>query len=241
MEGVGNLVHLLSFYTQERLLFNRMVGPTMGQNPKLVKMAVGFWLLLEEIGFHDLTRRIYSFEDSTIETIFNETLACLHCIRPGATEPCRHNDVLLPGLTTILDEPISRRFFYYNSEFMLRRFTHVMETVCNRIFGENSAIEVDIVDEEDHHFHRNPVRPDDCKGSVTSSDRVISPVADSSRVTATRRFDKVLKVPISSSILNPNASEFIPGQNNQDARTMFLTFSKGYPLGREEIINFFTS
>lgn len=121
-----------------------------------------------------------------------------------------------------------------------------METVCNRIFGENSAIEVDIVDEEDHnhhhhHFHRNPVRPDDCKGSVTSSDRVISPVADSSRVTATRRFDKVLQVPISSSILNPNASEFIPRQNNQDARTMFLTFSKGYPLSREEIINFFTS
>lgn len=224
MEGVGNLVHLLSFYTQERLLFNRMVGPTMGQNPKLVKMAVGFWLLLEEIGYHDLTRRIYSFDDSTIEAIFNETLACLHCIQPGATEPSRHNDVLLPVLTLILDEPISRRFFYYNSEFMFRRFTHVKETVCDRIFGENSAIEVDIVDE----------------GSVTSSDRVIWPVAGSSRVTATRRFDKVLQMPIPS-ILNPNASEFIPRQNNQDARTMFLTFSKGYPLSREEIINFFTS
>lgn len=243
MDGIGNLVHLLSFYTLERLLFNRMVGPTMGQNPKLVKMAVGFWLLLEEIGYHDLTRRIYSFDNSTIETIFNETLACLHCIRPGATEPSRHNDVLLPVLTTILDEPISRRFFYYNSEFMLRRFTHVMETVCNRIFGENSAIEVDNVDEDDHnhnHRHSHPVRPDDCESSVTSSDRVISPLTGSSVVATTRRFDKVLQAPVSS-ILNPNASEFFPRQNNHDSRTMFLTFSKGYPLTREEIISFFTS
>ncbi|GKU95590.1 hypothetical protein SLEP1_g8927 [Rubroshorea leprosula] len=43
------------------------------------------------------------------------------------------------------------------------------------------------------------------------------------------------------STLNPHAEDFHPGQTSKDARTMFLTFFKGFPLSREEILEFFTS
>ncbi|XP_027182429.1 uncharacterized protein LOC113780845 [Coffea eugenioides] len=216
MAGVGNLVDLLLFYTLERVLFNRIVGP-MRKNPQLVKMAMAFWLLLEEIGYHDLTRKIHSSDNCAIDAIFNETLSCLDRIQPGGNEPTGANDS--PVFVGILDEPLSQRFFYYNSEFMFRRFTHIMETVCNRIFGENAAIEVD-----GNVILRPMVRPFADGGSTSNS----------GQVAACGRMRP-------SSTLNPNASEFVPRQTNEDSRTMFLTFSKGYPLTRDEVINFFTS
>lgn len=227
MDGVGNLVDLLLFYTLERVLFNRMVGP-MSKNPQLVKMAMAFWLLLEEIGYHDLTRKIHSFDDSTIEAIFHETLSCLDCIRPDGNEPTGEDDC--PVFVCILDEPISRRFFYYNSEFMFRRFTHIMETVCNRIFGENAAIEVD-----GNVSLRPVVRPIGEAGSISSAVQ---------RAASGRSWPSMLpssSAAGNSSTLNPNASEFVPRQINEDSRTMFLTFSKGYALTRDEVIYFFTS
>ncbi|KAL3499627.1 hypothetical protein ACH5RR_038720 [Cinchona calisaya] len=220
MAGVGNLLDLLLFYTLERVLFNRMVGP-MRKNPPLVKMAMAFWLLLEEIGYHDLTRKIHSFDDCTIDAIFNETLSCLDCIQPDGNEPICENDS--PVFVGIFDEPINRRFFYYNSEFMFRRFTHIIETVCNKIFGENAAIEID--------------------GNVASLRPLVRPFAEGGSIRPSMLASSSSSaVAANSSTLNPNASEFLPRQmNHEDSRTMFLTFSKGYPLSRDEVINFFTS
>lgn len=229
MDKERNLLDLLLFYTLERILFNRMVKP-MGKNPKLVKMAMAFWLLLEEIGYHDLTRRIHSFDDSTIDTIFSETLSCLDCIRPGASEPDQGNDI--PASVKILDEPINRKFFYYNSKFMLRRFTYVMDTVCNRIFGENAAIELD--------ENIRIMKPDALSSSSAYYGTGRVPVGSGlGREEALNQgSDEMI---IKKSCLNPNASEFCPRQqSNEDSRTMFLTFSKGHPLTSQEIINFFT-
>ncbi|GMI76395.1 hypothetical protein like AT1G64870 [Hibiscus trionum] len=205
MTGIGTLVDLLLFYTLERVLFNRMVI-TMAKNSQQVKSAMALWLMLEEIGYHELIRIIHSYDDDTIEALFNVALQCLEFIQPNASSPTResHDTPVFLGL---FDEPMNFRFFHYNREFMYKRYVHIMETVCDKIFGDNAAIEVD----------ESGLKPVAKEGSTSSS-----PVAGVSN-------------------LNPGADEFRPGQTPEDTRTMFLTFSKGHPLSREEIIHFFTS
>ncbi|KAF5734401.1 hypothetical protein HS088_TW16G00850 [Tripterygium wilfordii] len=206
MAGVGRLVDLLLFYTLERVLFNRMVC-SMSKTPQLVKRSIALWLMLGEIGHHDLIRTIHSYDNNAIDILFDEALCCLECIQPDATEPTEAEDDARLFIT-LFDEPVNRRFFYYNKEFMYKRYEHIMETVCEKIFGQNAAIEVD----------------------ESGAWPVLA-----------RQFGEEYSSTNQYSNLNPNAPEFNPGQTPEDSRTMFLTFSKGHPLSRQEIVQFFTS
>ncbi|XVF13422.1 hypothetical protein REPUB_Repub08aG0206400 [Reevesia pubescens] len=221
MPPIGTLVDLLLFYTLERVLFNRMVG-SMGKNSQQVKTAMALWLMLEEIGYHELIRMIHSYDDNTIETLFNEALKCLEFIQPNAAPPTESDDT--PVFLGLFDEPMNFRFFYYNREFMYKRYVHIVETVCDKIFGENAAIEVD-------ESGLKPVARPFGEGSTSSH------ASSESNLGRMNQLFEALKL----SNLNPGANEFRPGQTSEDTRTMFLTFSKGHPLSREEIVHFFTS
>ncbi|XP_022736669.1 uncharacterized protein LOC111289686 [Durio zibethinus] len=221
MPGIGTLVDLLLFYTLERILFNRMVG-SMGKNSQQVKTAMALWLMLEEIGYHDLIRMIHSYDDNTIEALFNEALQCLEFIQPNAASPTEPDDT--PVFLGLLDEPMNFRFFYYNREFMYKRYLHIMETVCDKIFGENAAIEVD-------ESGMKPLARPLGEGSTSQAS------SESNYLVQINQGSEAPKL----SNLNPGADEFRPGQTPEDTRTMFLTFSKGHPLSREEIVHFFTS
>ena len=72
---------------------------------------------------------------------FRQRIAMPRFILPNAIEPSESEDTQV--FVGLLDEPMNRRFFYYNREFMHKSYMHVMETVCDKIFGETSAIEVD--------------------------------------------------------------------------------------------------
>ncbi|KAK9984727.1 hypothetical protein SO802_034252 [Lithocarpus litseifolius] len=173
MARVGSLVDILLFYTIERLLFNRMVC-SMGKNPQMVKKAVALWLMLVEIGYHDLIRMIHSFDNNTIEALFDGGLQCLECIQPNVIEPSESEDTQV--FVGLLDEPMNRSPWNF--------WTH------------------------------------------NEPGEVLAHASD--------------EVPKQSN-LNPDASEFYPGQTPEETRSMFQTFSSGYPLSQEEIVNFFTS
>lgn len=213
MAEIGSLVDLLLFYTVERALFNRMVS-TLGKNSQQAKTTIALWLLLEEIGYHDLIRTINYQNNKTIEAFFNEALLCLEYIQPDKTEPT----VLQLHHTPVFEETMN-----YSRDFMRKRYMHIMETVCDKIFGETGAIEVD-------ESGTRPVVRDrpfvhGCFAHVLAATRATE-VSSEADTEAARE-----------SNLNPEASEFYP----EDVRTMFITFSKGHPLTREEIINFFIS
>ncbi|KAJ6308630.1 hypothetical protein OIU76_018252 [Salix suchowensis] len=86
MVGIGSLVDLLLFYTLERALYNRMVC-SLGKNSQQVKKAIALWLMLEEIGYHDLIPTINSSDNATIESLSYKALQCLACIQPDSVHP----------------------------------------------------------------------------------------------------------------------------------------------------------
>ncbi|KAK2648995.1 hypothetical protein Ddye_016484 [Dipteronia dyeriana] len=209
MAEIGTLVDLLLFYTLERSLFNRMVCK-MGKKPQQVKTTIALWLLMEEIGYHDLIRTIHSHHEKTIEALFNEALLCLEYVKSTISIETTASIYNSPVFYLLFNEPMDQRFSYCNREFMYKRLMHIMGTVCDKIFGERTAIEVDM----------SGMRP----------------------VPLVRVTIEEGSSPTRQTDLNPEASEFYPRQIvPEESRIMFLTFSKGYPLSRHEIVNFFTS
>ncbi|OVA13124.1 hypothetical protein BVC80_7351g9 [Macleaya cordata] len=209
---------LRGFYLMECHLFSRLIG-RMRRPIVLARLVIAVWLLLEELGFYDLIQKLYGNVDSVVEAIFDETASCLKCMDPiNGEQPRGINDT--PFLEQILDEPMNRRFFYFNRDILLNRVTYIMKTVCTVIFDENTAKQV-----EDNMVH--PVVRGVGEGSNTQVRLLPSD-----------------QNPIhSSSTLNPFARQFTLREAqwiSPDHRSMFLTFSNGYPLSREEIIHFFT-
>ncbi|KAM7272819.1 hypothetical protein ACFE04_027483 [Oxalis oulophora] len=218
MASTGKLVDLLLFYTLERLLFNRMVL-SLSKNSKQVKEAIALLLMLEELGYHDLIRTINSYDNKTVDVLFDEALLCVECIKSNTSAtPITVEDT--PVFSGLLEEPMNLRFFHYNTQFMYKRYSHIMHSVCDKIFGEDKAIEVD------ESGTRAVI--------VKSPDWSNFPAAGS----VVRKKDKDVTKKLK---LNHDALEFHPKATPEDARTMFLTFSKGYPLSHEEIFQFFTS
>ncbi|GAV77994.1 hypothetical protein CFOL_v3_21462 [Cephalotus follicularis] len=201
----------------------------MGKNSQQVKKAMTLWLLLEEIGYHDLIRMINSYDTKTVDALFNAALKCLECMQPNALPNELEDNT--PVLLGLFEEPLHLRFFYYNREFMYKRYLHIKKTVSDKIFGQDAAIEVD----------ESGTRP-----VVVGRRREGSSGDGTVMVTqgAYTEHSEVLwygREAPKESMLNPDAMEYCPGPTPEDARTMFLTFSKGYPLSSKEIVNFFVS
>lgn len=108
----------------------------MGKNSAQVKQAIAFWLMIQEFGYQDLIRTIHSYDDNTVEAFLNEALLFLEYLNPDS-----HNPVIPDSL---FFKPINHTFLYNHYAFMCKRFMHIMETVCDKIFYQSGAIEVDM-------------------------------------------------------------------------------------------------
>ncbi|KAF9602673.1 hypothetical protein IFM89_030561 [Coptis chinensis] len=195
--NVPSLLELLFFHKGEIQLYNRIVG-SLRKNSSLAKQAMSFWFCMEELGYFDLVENIILADDTLVEIIFNETMSCLECVGPNARHPSEDTDEVV-AMSEILNEPIRRRFIYFNRDTIFNRMNHFLNTVCNLIFNENAAVPT---------FY--------ARGESSTQGQVSRP----------------------SSSLDPSARPF-SSNVPPEYRTMFLTFSHGYPIPKEEILEFF--
>ncbi|OVA01504.1 hypothetical protein BVC80_1513g17 [Macleaya cordata] len=218
MESLVTANELILFHQTECQLFNYLTG-RLRKPALLTKLVIALWLVLEEMGFYNLIEKASSRGDSTMEAIFDETVSCLSCMDPiNTTEPPSTKGT--PFLAQITNNLLNRRFIYFNRNFVLNRVSRIMKSVCDVIFNENATKEA-----EGRLVH--PVVRASGEGSSTQG--------------AMRDFNQTPTH--SSSTLNPSAKKFTMGEKStsQYERSLFLTFSNGHPLSREEIIHFFTS
>ncbi|KAG9452949.1 hypothetical protein H6P81_005853 [Aristolochia fimbriata] len=260
------VMNLLTFYTMERNLFTHLVT-RMSIQPSLAKSCIALWLWLEFIGHHDLVQRILSQRDvRMIRAIIAEGQSCLAMLRSDSRQPLDSNDI--PLTAALIKEPISLRFFHYNRDVATPGISHFLHNVCDLIFSDaatrimeqggidqavvvrrsgvipvatHSSLSLDIAT-------TNIVCHDELglrESTLTSIERLTSITGESSSQSTT------IHPPVASqsnshhliSRLNPMAEPWSPNlaRNSEDHRSMFLTFSRGYPLRREEVLRFFTS
>ncbi|KAK9131103.1 hypothetical protein Sjap_011590 [Stephania japonica] len=227
MVNTAITTNLLLFYSEEWKLFHRLIR-SMSKDASEARRIMCLWICLEEFGYYALIRKIGSFHEQIVEAIFEETTTCLACIQHDAQEPTSTDDT--PLLARLAEEPIDRRFFYYNREILLSRFRHFMNSVCNIIFR---CDDIDLAEE----FTTLNIALPFGESSTTQVDAAGLSLNSSMTGyhTSTQGNQRIMP-----SYVFPFVRSFGLEFPPREQRSLFITFSRGYPVSKDEILEFFT-
>lgn len=226
-------------------LYNQLVH-TMGADPAVTKQVLALWLWMESIGYPQLVHHIYTYNDNALKRVFAEGEACLKALHPDM-DPADNNDI--PITAGLAKEPINLRFFRYNRDAVIQGIANVLNNVCNVIFDEN----VTRMAKQDANYSTD----DEAflLGFMKSAGEGSSRQAPYQAMDSPWGPDEMGwgMAPSLLSSLNPFTNPWMPSnaeerlrkgyfeQEAEEQRSMFFTFSRGYPLAKEDVVEFFTS
>ncbi|KAG0452950.1 hypothetical protein HPP92_025614 [Vanilla planifolia] len=222
---------LLLFHRQEREFFHRLVHQ-LGQKPVTTRWVMALWLWFESIGHHDFIRHVSSSNDRIVEAFLAEADSCLGRLL-GTRTHAEDEQEELPLTNTLVAEPIGLRFFDYHRDVALKGVTYFVKNVAEIIFDD--GIMEKAAQDPNHPATRRVLssglhiwQPNVEQSAWSMPSTSQSPPRPTSRP---------------PSVLNPMARPWSPvtEQSSDDQRSMFITFSRGYPLTREDIKDFFNT
>ncbi|KAL6642684.1 hypothetical protein ACP70R_020865 [Stipagrostis hirtigluma subsp. patula] len=220
MAGLSAM-ELLLFHKLERDLFHRLVHD-LGQDPATMRWVIALWLWFESAGHHDFIRRVSALPGPVVTRFVEEAITCLRRLAgKGAAADAgdEGRDGRLPCTNALLAESVDDvGYFDARREEILDGVTSMYKNVCLVVCDAGSAAT--------------------CVPSNMGVARAAPPpqmVSSPGRAAP----------PVPSWSLNPMASPWIPVQAQsllpEDYRSLFITFSRGYPISKEDIVEFFNS
>ncbi|KAG1354423.1 hypothetical protein COCNU_07G005350 [Cocos nucifera] len=243
------------FHSFERGFFCRLVA-RLGQNQDMMMAVVALWLWFESIGHHDFIRHVAACSNEVVLAFVEEAEACIDRLIGVPPDPNRGEE--LPLTNSLIAEPMMLRFFEYHRMVAVNGVRYFLQTVCRVIF-DDTLIER-VPQDEDHRENRRVLESGlhiGPHGEGTSKQEAILGAAASVGAlpaapppAMTVRADlkggpvAVAMPPLAPprSMLNPLAKPWSPATDPspEDQRSMFITFSRGHPISREDIVEFFT-
>ncbi|URD80586.1 hypothetical protein MUK42_03076 [Musa troglodytarum] len=231
---------MLLFHTQERDFYCRLVRQ-LDQNPERMKQVIALWLWFESIDHYEFIRRVLSYNgDDVILGFVSEAEACLDHLM-GQHEQTRGEE--LPLTSSLMAEKMDLRFFESHRDEATKGVRHIFDSVCQIIFdGVLVARAAEAANQPDdrrprpsgRHDFRPPTREGSSQeeGGASSAAVAVSLPAQARTV-----------LPPRGSMLNPMAAPWSPEINRSpdDLRSMFITFSRGHPVSRQDIVEFFNA
>jgi len=218
MASLTTMEKLILFHKLERDLFHRLVHD-LAQDPVPMRWVIAFWLWLESDGHHDFIRRVSALPGPVVLRFVDEAIACLRCLARQGHGPAAGTgdggdgrERCLPCTNALLTKRIDDVGYFEGHREVLDGVTYQYRSVCLAVCDVSS------------------------KSVPTNTSGVLAapPMVGSSVLTAPT---------VASFPLNPMASPWIPLQSPpaDDYRSLFITFSRGYPINREDIMEFFNS
>ncbi|KAJ1296266.1 hypothetical protein BS78_01G287000 [Paspalum vaginatum] len=220
MASLTTMDKLVLFHKLEIDLFHRLVHD-LAQDPATMRWVIAFWLWLESSGHHDLIRRVAALPGPVVLRFVEEAIACLRSLAsPGqgtaAASATDGRDRRLPCTNALLTKPIDDVGYFEGRREVLDGVAHQYKSVCLVVCHvSNSTTSV----------------PSNIGGMLSVPPMISSPI-------------RTAPAPRAASFpLNPMASPWIPAQTPlpDDYRSLFITFSRGYPISKEDIMEFFNS
>lgn len=203
------------FHSIDRELYT-LLAINLWRDPVESVQIMAFWLWLERTGFNNVVKNILPLPYILINELADEAVTCLNCINNERFASSSENHDI-PLMQSMMDKEISLRFFHDNRLNATQGVAKIANDVCIRALSDimQQAIE------------RNAAQS----------------IVDSQKMEAN---------PFQQSLAHPGFSKmrFGPGDMPQpwtkenevppDDRTMFVTFSKGYPVQEREVREFFS-
>ncbi|XP_052204081.1 uncharacterized protein LOC127809359 [Diospyros lotus] len=236
------------FHAIDRFLYVRLILE-LARQPAESMHVMALWLWLERNGHYDLVAKMASQHGPLINCLADESVKCLRCTESDQflfNSGTNLNDI--PVLRSVLGrDDISLAFFYENRIGVLRGVSGILDKVCVRAFEDILA------EMYGSHplIHGSPAFVVTGPPSVVASGGgVISAILhgyydhsfvigrcglEEHREFWNKEYDELLSH-IYQEVFEEKQQDFV----EPDDRTIFLTFSKGYPISENELRLYFT-
>ncbi|XP_021277622.1 uncharacterized protein LOC110411686 [Herrania umbratica] len=210
------LEELHTYHAIDREIFSRLVI-TLMRDPAESLSVMALWLWLEEKGYPNIIAKMVNLSDPLLEALACEAVSCLNCL--GSSNPTIPPNGVFPLTARIMEKDISFQMFHQNKFSTISGIKNFLNTVCSRIF-------TDILQ-----------RVMGSTSQVISNQPLVIPGFPHSL------FGRVTIVPraMDHGFLVGGLWGWHPSNNvSEDDRTLFLTFSRGFPVSEDEVRELFT-
>ncbi|XP_050217828.1 uncharacterized protein LOC126668688 [Mercurialis annua] len=214
------LEELHTYHAIDREIFSRLLIP-LSRNPAESLLVMALWLWLEEKGYPNMIVKMRSLSNLLLNALADEAVLCLKCLKANTfpmSSPNIQSSSNIPLTARILEKNISLEIFYHNKFVAISGIKNFLNTVCSKIFTDILQL-VLAAENGPSPFLAIPGFPHPIFGNVTI-------------------------IPRSLDYNFPTGGlwGWHPTNNNvsEDERTMFLTFSRGFSVTKEEVTELFT-
>ncbi|KAL1197294.1 hypothetical protein V5N11_019106 [Cardamine amara subsp. amara] len=214
------------FHSQERDVFSKLVLK-FSRSPAESLLVIATWLWLEDLGFENIFSTILALTDPLIASLANEAVSCFQCL--DSNEPPNGFNQI-PLTTRYTEERISLQIIYKQRYSAIIGIKYFLTTICSRIFSDIlqqvlPSSSLSSFDASLRHPLIIPGFPHPTFGSIN----VMPNDIDGDNIS-----NNLFSSPHGLWGWNANC---IATEND---RTLFLTFSRGFPVLHEEVIELFT-
>lgn len=226
MDSNVSTEELRSYHSIDRDLYTRLVVQ-LRRDPAQSLRIMAFWLLLEQLGCPSISFAVRTMSNTAVDALFEEALAILHCMQ-SKTQPSRRNGAIAKT-HHLTNKKITLQYVHERRVDILNGITIIISQVCARVL-EDIIEETGRSQESVAQILGMSIRLDECSAG-----------GDQARPTQ-------LKMPILPFIPHASHPAFHPSHrfevgessNAKTAepphdRTMFMTFSRGYPISEDEL------
>ncbi|KAK9275831.1 hypothetical protein L1049_023103 [Liquidambar formosana] len=204
------------FHTIDRDLYTILVI-NLWRDPIESMQIIALWIWLERKGFNNVVKKMLSLPYILISEIADEAVTCLNCISSDHFPLSSENNNDIPLIQSLMEREISLQFFHEHRLLANQGVSKIVNEICIRAL-------TDIMQQA---IQRNAAQ------NLADGQMIMPPA-----------FNQSLVHPgfphrgLGGDMVQPRAqgNEVIP----PDDRTMFVTFSKGYPVFEWEVRDFFT-
>ncbi|XVF83333.1 hypothetical protein PTKIN_Ptkin16aG0478500 [Pterospermum kingtungense] len=252
------------YHTMDRNIFARLVL-NLGRDPGESIQVMALLLWLEKFCKH-AKNSVYYIQpgpDTFISTLADEAVQCLNCIRSDEY-PLSHiegDNCAIPLIRKLTANELSLRFFHDHRLEVVRGIVRLVQDVCIRAFDDilqQVIVPMDIEQNlESLRFYGPLIRPLLPLYNYYNS---VGDFGDHHNMGNNQQIFRPNTDGIGSGLFHGSLNnemeellncihitcfeEYNNNNNNRevaiDDRTIFLTFSKGYPISENEITDFFT-
>lgn len=223
--------HYTLFHSIDRALYT-ILAIHLCRDPAESLHVVALLLWLERIGFPYAVKTVLSLPKMLVSDLADEAMACLNFIFNRSNFSDGSAEV--PIMRRVIGRRISLRFLHENREDARRVISKIIDTVCVRALTDIMQDAVAIRNARDN--------PSPSTSSVRLPNRPAFPGMLQRRNENTNDHVTINRhVPIGHRsrqfwLLGRDEAEAVPS----DDRTLFMTFSKGYPVHEWEVREFLT-
>ncbi|KAG7608849.1 hypothetical protein ISN44_As05g010230 [Arabidopsis suecica] len=222
-----SIEQLHTFHAKDRKIFSKLVLK-FSKTPAESLLIMATWFWLEDFFSQNILSTILALSDPVIMALANEAVLCFQCL-DSAEQPNDFNQI--PLTAELLAKDISLQIFHKHRYSAIAGIRNFLTTVCSRIFSD--ILQRALPPSSSYPFVtrlRHPLIIPGFPHPTFGSINVMHDVVVGDNLYNNNLF------PCSHGLWGWNASCIA----TDNERTMFITFSRGFPVSQAEVKRFFT-